>query len=543
MSNLMESLLNWIREEFLAEVDPMTLAQALFNDDVIDASFMDELTEMSLEGSSNDLIGRRMIQCLPYYCSSSQLYSALCKTGNQTLAKRMNRIAKSQNGNCGRPVVVDGGVNRRSVRLFFRDLKNCIYSCKLEDPQKSLRKMALLYDKNMRLETLSLTRQSLADKLTMILAVELDAPIEENELFVHPPSSEDQRNRCSIINRMKDLVSETSSPLITNMIIFTRVSIEKAMQRKFEEGESDLKIALQNACQTNPCLEKADMYYRIAHFYHRKFEHYPCEETRKSLMTFAEIGLGMLGNEAKVVQCQWRVLFCIRMVFCQLCMSTECRIIPQKVSIGGIEKSKQLLAIMEESWEGITNKTKLFYYMAKARLCEVTNDIHMAVHFAKKTKQIALENRSKHLKYINEYLSFLASGLERGLGITALCDAADLDSSGNSSVAMSVTESESITCVECRNPSISLETASAVVESRETTADNCYTIDGVTWLSTALELGSKSLAEHMHLTYTWINGEPDLKPNVHKYIKGDRKLVFSSEPCSFDDDLLFGDGH
>ncbi|KAK3611397.1 hypothetical protein CHS0354_034839 [Potamilus streckersoni] len=551
MSNLVESLLNCVHEEFLADVDPLMLAQALFNDDVIDGSFMDELTEMSLVGSSKDLIGRRMIQCLPYYCSSSQLSNALCKTGNQSLAKRMNRIAESQNIKCIRSITVDAGVTKKNIRLFFRELKNCIYSCKLEDPKKSLRKMALVYDKKMRLERLSRTRQYLADKLTMILAVELDAPIEEDELFIHLPSSEEQLNRCLIINQMKDLVSETSNPLITNMILFTRVSIENAMQGKFEEGETDLKMALQNACQTNPCLEKADMYYRIVHFYHRKFEHYPSDETRKSLMTFAEIGLGMLGQEADVVQCQWRVLFCIRMIFGQLCMSTECRIIPLNVSIAGIEKSKQLLAIIEESWEGITNKTKLLYYMAKARLSEVTNDIPMAVHYTKKTKQIALENRSKHFKYINEYLCFLASGGATGFGSTAVCDADDLDSSENTSGAkfvyhtISTEESKSITFLKCNNPRILHETEGVVVKSRITTAENCYTIDGVTYISTALGLGTNSSAEQKCITYSWRNGEQDWKLYLHKQcpVEGDTNSICSSETFSFDDDLLFGDGH
>ncbi|KAK3609240.1 hypothetical protein CHS0354_009354 [Potamilus streckersoni] len=381
--------------------DPVALCCALREFKVIDESLLTTVVQM-VAHFNIDSIWDLIFKELPKRCTVYELEDSLAMAGYKDIAERLQRLSSTFLGQRGiNSAVPCSEPKREGLQLFFKRLKREIYNGTdynfLKDMSNHMERV--LFSNNPQKGKIT------PDKYVITLAVMLDSPIEENELFIHGLTEGERFMRQDIITKLQKIVSKTPNQYISSMFLFPRMAVENALKRDFQEGEESVDLALQHASFVCNCVEKADMYYRIVHFYHRMFEFTQSENALQRLLKYGACGIRCLERETEEVGNQWKRLFLLRMILCLLGMSTECRVIQDRIYCSqNVAHASKYLAKVDEAWEGIERKAMLLYFMAKARLYDVQDQLEVALHYAKDLKRIAEENKSKHLVFVEQYV-------------------------------------------------------------------------------------------------------------------------------------------
>ena len=120
------------------------------------------------------------------------------------------------------------------------------------------------------------------------------------------------------------------------------------------------------------------------------------------------IGLESLEFEDYDTILMWRRIFILRMVFCLLGIGKCTNLISNcDVDNENIRISEELLAKLDESFEGMDQRRKMFYYVAKARLFQCREHTEEAVMYIRKAEELAVSGNFMEAKFILELRKYL----------------------------------------------------------------------------------------------------------------------------------------
>ncbi|XP_053383958.1 uncharacterized protein LOC123564993 [Mercenaria mercenaria] len=278
---------------------------------------------------------------------------------------------------------------------FFRNLKRMVHDAQFQNPRLALRQLANRFVDQMQNETNPVRRQLLADKCIAIIGTEIDAIAITFDKRLH---------EHDVFTQMKQLVSETSNTSITDVVYFGRLANANSIAGNFHNSEDMLTEARCRAYNTGPCLELVNMLYTEVYVKLWEFEKYPSEKLRKQLMMWGRIGIESLEHEDVDTKTFWRRMFILRMAFCLLGIGNRANVIENcPVDKDCLSQARNLLSDIDRTWYGIETRRKMFYFVAKARLGELTNSITECIENIKVARKLANDGHFEEIKFIAEY--------------------------------------------------------------------------------------------------------------------------------------------
>lgn len=210
-------------------------------------------------------------------------------------------------------------INKKSIHLYFKNLKRLVHNAQFKDPRSFFRKQARLLQNQIQHERAESKRQFLSDKYIALLGAEIDAIA-----ITYDVTLPDQ----DIFTELKSLAVNSTDASISEVVFFGRKANALAIAKKFSEGEDMVKQAHCCANFTGPCLEIANMIYIDVYFKLWQFEQTPTTELKESLLYEGSKGLWALSEEEEEIRNLWKRMFLLRMIFCLVGLSNKGRCIP-----------------------------------------------------------------------------------------------------------------------------------------------------------------------------------------------------------------------
>jgi hypothetical protein len=135
-----------------------------------------------------------------------------------------------------------------------------------------------------------------------------------------------------------------------------------------------------------------------------EFEKFPSKELRKQLMMWGRVGLESLENEDVDTKTLWRRMFILRMVFCLIGLGNRANVIENcPFDEECLTQARDLLSDIDRTWYGIETRRKMFYFVARARLSELTENPTECIEYIRQARKLANEGHFEELIFIVEY--------------------------------------------------------------------------------------------------------------------------------------------
>ncbi|XP_052791901.1 uncharacterized protein LOC128226043 [Mya arenaria] len=311
---------------------------------------------------------------------AAKLYLSLFKLDAAT---SVNHVHKTTSGQ--RPLLSKMVVN----------LKKMVDDAQFTDPRLALSQLSDRFILKMRNESNDYRRQILADKCVAVIGAEIDA--------IAITFDKGLRER-DVFTKMKSLTSETSNTLLTDGVYFGRLANANAIAGRFEESEDMLRAARCKAFHIGPCFELLFMIVIEVQVRLYSFEKMPTPEKRRALLMWGRMGLECAKEENLDGKTMWRRSFILRMVFCLLGLGNRANVIENcPVDDTCIVEAKELLADIDRNWTGIETRRKMFYYVARARIAELTKQYQDCLDNLRFSMNLALEGHFDEFGFISTY--------------------------------------------------------------------------------------------------------------------------------------------
>lgn len=288
-------------------------------------------------------------------------------------------------------------INKKSIHLFFKNLKRLVHNAQFKDPRIFFRKQARLLQNQIQHERAESKRQFLSDKYIALLGAEIDAIA-----ITYDVTLPDQ----DIFTELKSLAVNSTDASISEVVFFGRKANALAIAKKFSEGEDMVKQAHCCANFTGPCLEIANMIYIDVYFKLWQFEQTPTTELKESLLYEGSKGLWALSEEEEEIRNLWKRMFLLRMIFCLVGLSNKGRCIPGCVICEeDVDRAEKYMN--EIDLKDIEARREMLYYIAKARIKQLRRMFDEANTEIDRAEAIAQSGNFKEIDSIMEYRSFL----------------------------------------------------------------------------------------------------------------------------------------
>lgn len=288
-------------------------------------------------------------------------------------------------------------INKKSIHLFFKNLKRLVHNAQFKDPRIFFRKQARLLQNQIQHERAESKRQFLSDKYIALLGAEIDAIA-----ITYDVTLPDQ----DIFTELKSLAVNSTDASISEVVFFGRKANALAIAKKFSEGEDMVKQAHCCANFTGPCLEIANMIYIDVYFKLWQFEQTPTTELKESLLYEGSKGLWALSEEEEEIRNLWKRMFLLRMIFCLVGLSNKGRCIPGCVICEeDVDRAEKYMN--EIDLKDIEARREMMYYIAKARIKQLRRMFDDANSEIDRAEAIAQSGNFKEIDSIMEYRSFL----------------------------------------------------------------------------------------------------------------------------------------
>lgn len=288
-------------------------------------------------------------------------------------------------------------INKKSIHLFFKNLKRLVHNAQFKDPRIFFRKQARLLQNQIQHERAESKRQFLSDKYIALLGAEIDAIA-----ITYDVTLPDQ----DIFTELKSLAVNSTDASISEVVFFGRKANALAIAKKFSEGEDMVKQAHCCANFTGPCLEIANMIYIDVYFKLWQFEQTPTTELKESLLYEGSKGLWALSEEEEEIRNLWKRMFLLRMIFCLVGLSNKGRCIPGCVICEeDVDRAEKYMN--EIDLKDIEARREMLYYIAKARIKQLRRMFDDANSEIDRAEAIAQSGNFKEIDSIMEYRSFL----------------------------------------------------------------------------------------------------------------------------------------
>lgn len=288
-------------------------------------------------------------------------------------------------------------INKKSIHLYFKNLKRLVHNAQFKDPRSFFRKQARLLQNQIQHERAESKRQFLSDKYIALLGAEIDAIA-----ITYDVTLPDQ----DIFTELKSLAVNSTDASISEVVFFGRKANALAIAKKFSEGEDMVKQAHCCANFTGPCLEIANMIYIDVYFKLWQFEQTPTTELKESLLYEGSKGLWALSEEEEEIRNLWKRMFLLRMIFCLVGLSNRGRCIPGCVICEeDVDRAEKYMN--EIDLKDIEARREMMYYIAKARIKQLRRMFDDANTEIDRAEAIAQSGNFKEIDSIMEYRSFL----------------------------------------------------------------------------------------------------------------------------------------
>lgn len=333
------------------------------------------------------------------FVSSDDLCRRFFDHGYQDLARSLflySLYAESQSQSL---VTVKRSVpaNKKTIHLYFKNLKRLVHNAQFKDPRSFFRKQARILQNQIQHEHAESKRQFLADKYIALLGAEIDAIA-----ITYDVTLPDQ----DIFTELKSLAVNSTDASISEVVFFGRKANAFAIAKKFSEGEDMVKQAHCCANFTGPCLEIANMIYIDVYFKLWQFEQTPTTELKESLLYEGSKGLWALSEEEEEIRNLWKRMFLLRMIFCLVGLSNKGRCIPGCV-IREEDMDRAEKYMNEIDLKDIEARREMMYYIAKARIKQLRRMFDDANTEIDRAEAIAQSGNFKEIDSIMEYRSLL----------------------------------------------------------------------------------------------------------------------------------------
>lgn len=287
--------------------------------------------------------------------------------------------------------------NKKSIHLYFKNLKRLVHNAQFKDPRSFFRKQARLLQNQIQHERAESKRQFLSDKYIALLGAEIDAIA-----ITYDVTLPDQ----DIFTELKSLAVNSTDASISEVVFFGRKANALAIAKKFSEGEDMVKQAHCCANFTGPCLEIANMIYIDVYFKLWQFEQTPTTELKESLLYEGSKGLWALSEEEEEIRNLWKRMFLLRMIFCLVGLSNKGGCISGCVICEeDVDRAERYMN--EIDLKDIEARREMMYYIAKARIKQLRRMFDDANSEIDRAEAIAQSGNFKEIDSIMEYRSFL----------------------------------------------------------------------------------------------------------------------------------------
>jgi len=237
-------------------------------------------------------------------------------------------------------------------------------------------------------------KQLLAEQYFAIAGAEIDAKAITYDEGLH-------RDPC--FDEMKQLIKQTSKPFLLEGVYYGRLANAHAIAGRFEDCDDFLQEARSRANFVAPCIELLFIILFEVQVRIFRLEKNPSKEERRSLLLWARMGLGCTENTDLDSACKnsWRQSLILRMAFSLLGLGYRGNVIENcPVDNCDIQEAKELLADIDKHWEGIGTRRKMFYYIARSRIAELTGELSDRNDNMQLAIEMAKKGRFGELKYL-----------------------------------------------------------------------------------------------------------------------------------------------
>ncbi|KAH3822021.1 uncharacterized protein LOC127831833 [Dreissena polymorpha] len=377
-----------------SDINPVFVAHALVNNGYFTQELFDRICGEPRNSVTvfllRELTGRISLHTLikvldecSYQEVAAKLLLALVK--HQDEAVRVSGVYKSTSG------------QRPMIHTFFRNLKRMVHDAQFYNPREALQKLSEKFMVKMNMETNPVKKQIFADKCIAIIGAEIDA--------IAITFDTGLRN-SEVFDTMRSLTNNSSNTMITDVVYYGRLANAQSIAGQFEDSENMLRAARSQAYHIGPCLELVNMLYIEVYVRLWMFEQKPTVELRKALMLWGRAGIESLEEEDVDTKKLWRRMFILRMVFCLIGLGNRANVIANcQPGASDIAEAKLLLADIEPTVDEMETRRKMFFYVAKARIAELTKHKEDCVTYLHKAECMARQGKFEELEFIMQFLN------------------------------------------------------------------------------------------------------------------------------------------
>ena len=400
-------ILRRFKTKICDSVDPVNLVSFLFRHGNIPKELKEKVMFLFRTGSSRHDIMQVVIDVLPEVINISVLVYALDRTGYKDIATQIFLVARKPFH--GADIIhqrSSSSGDRTRLQTLYRILKRMVHDSQFKNPREALRSMVKRFRLDFEVERDELKRQKLADKCVAILGVELDAHYDSLGCKVEITQQE-------MLMEMKQLISNTTNPLITDTIVYSRQANLDAFHGDFSHAENMLVAARGSAQGVEQCLELVNLLYVEVYVKLWEFEASPSKENIDTLMMWGRFGLECLNNEHEETRRMWKRMFILRMVFGLLGLGNRGNIIQgYSVDRASIREAQDLLADVDKIWDRIEVRREMFYCIARSRLNELLGLFDIAKGYLERAKALAVQGGFfEKLSYIDNFMTSIDNRL------------------------------------------------------------------------------------------------------------------------------------
>ena len=200
------------------------------------------------------------------------------------------------------------------------------------------------------------------------------------------------------------------------------------MKEPLDHGLEYLERAKEHAEGVAPCYETGMVFYIEVNLLTQKYETSPTDDLKTRILKTAELAIAQFGDEREDVKIDYQRMLILKMVFCYLGISLLCKKLGNVTpSVEDLNSAEKCLTFVEkpEVWDGMENRRKMLFYLAKSVLYQRKGNTDIAKIHAKEAVKIARKNGWR--KELPHILAFLAELKSAGNSRTTIEDHPKMD--------------------------------------------------------------------------------------------------------------------
>ncbi|XP_060551720.1 uncharacterized protein LOC132713239 [Ruditapes philippinarum] len=386
-----------------SSIEPVIVASVLYRNGVLTKYPYSIIKEMFSTDVKSEEKSDFLIRNIPICMNLEDFAQVLDECGYRKLARQLFLTYRT----LGISYITKSTLSsNRTLHAYYSKLKWMIDNPMFYDRRTALRKLSLSLNHQMQMERYQTQRQKLADKCVLIKAAEID------ELTLIPGGC---HPKDVIFKEMKELVTETSNTSLSDVIYLGRLAYANVLAGNLNDCKDILVEAKCRAYNLDSYPELVKLLYLCVCCQVFEFEEYPSRELQKQIMLLGSIALECLENVDVNVANSLRQRFVLRMAFCLLGLGNRTNVIENSpIDKESLSQARYLLSHIDHTCADLgTMRSKMFYYVARARLSELTDNTSECIAYITKAQMLANEGHLMELTFIEKYYERIFHGSDK----------------------------------------------------------------------------------------------------------------------------------